>query len=236
MEQIITKSSTMEKIMVLSKDEQERYELTFHCNNNQKKEKKILVISLNPTFHDLTKTDVTTMYILNNLLPMGFTTITISNLFSKLCTKLTCKSMDDNESNLEYIKELLKKDYHTVLIGYGNTLSGNKKVNNEKQELEMILKEAKANVVELVDEDDIYSRLTTIHPLFAGQRFSGKWKFRKYIFDLEVKKSTTNKKTNDIQAIKKSDKDDSDVTTNTKFLPETENLPEELKGDKAQEK
>lgn len=37
-------------------------------------------------------------------------------------------------------------------------------------------------VYELVDADGIYTELRTIHPLFAGQRFSGKWKFRNYAF------------------------------------------------------
>lgn len=45
--------------------------------------------------------------------------------------------------------------------------------------------DSNANVVELVDKGDVYSRLKTIHPLFAGQRFSGEWKFRKYVFHKE---------------------------------------------------
>ena len=41
----------------------------------------------------------------------------------------------------------------------------------------------KGRVVEVVDKAENYSRLKTIHPLFAGQRFSGQWKFRKYVME-----------------------------------------------------
>lgn len=34
-----------------------------------------------------------------------------------------------------------------------------------------------------MDKEENYSRLRTIHPLFVRQRFSGKWKFRKYIME-----------------------------------------------------
>ena len=37
----------------------------------------------------------------------------------------------------------------------------------------------------LEETEGIYAELRTIHPLFAGQRFSGKWKFRNYSFPEE---------------------------------------------------
>ena len=109
---------------------------------------------------------------------------------------------------MEYIKGLLKQDYHTVLIGYGNTFLGNKKVNASKKQLEELLKEAKANVVELVDEDEEYAEMSTIHPLFAGQRFSGHWNFRKFIYDVPHKKPSKKK-------TKKVEKQEEDVSEET---------------------
>lgn len=185
MENTIVKSGTLKKSAVFSKDMNKRYELTFCYEGGVKKEKSILIICLNPASADITITDTTTNYILNNLLPMGYTTITICNLYATICGKLKAKELADNSDNIQYISELLQEKYNTVLLGYGNTFTGNKKVNQAKEELEKILKESKANVVELVDKGDIYSRLKTIHPLFAGQRFSGEWKFRKYVFHKE---------------------------------------------------
>ena len=69
--------------------------------------------------------------------------------------------------------------HDTVLIGYGNSMAGNKRLREEKMKLDLLLQNCKSNIVELVDKDNVYSRLHTIHPLFAGQRFTGQWKFEK---------------------------------------------------------
>ncbi|MDE6777203.1 MAG: cobyrinate a,c-diamide synthase [Oscillospiraceae bacterium] len=82
--------------------------------------------------------------------------------------------------NLEYIKEVLKRDFDEILLGFGNGFVGNKKVKEEKENLYKLLKPYAKKLVELVDADGNYQKLKTIHPLFAGQRFSGKWKFRKF--------------------------------------------------------
>lgn len=47
------------------------------------------------------------------------------------------------------------------------------------------LKEVLQRFDELVDTDGEYIGLRTIHPLFAGQRFSGKWEFRNFVFPEE---------------------------------------------------
>ena len=47
--------------------------------------------------------------------------------------------------------------------------------------------------MELVDKNEIYSRLHTIHPLFAGQRFSGQWKLESILSLIQKKRRETNK-------------------------------------------
>lgn len=180
MESIIEKRADTTRTAIYSKDMLRRYEFNIECVN-EKKEKSILVIGLSPSSNELKVTDPTTNYILNNLLPMKYTKITIVNLFASIGGKLKSEEMSDNADNLEYIEAVLSRDYNTVLIGYGNSMTGNKILAEEKEKLDMLLKECKSNVVELVDKDEVYCRLHTIHPLFAGQRFSGNWKFRKYI-------------------------------------------------------
>lgn len=180
MDNTIEKRADMMRTATYSKDMLKRYEFNIECVN-EKKEKSILVIGLSPSSNELNVTDTTTNYILNNLLPMKYTKITIVNLFANIGGKLKSEDMSDNADNLDYIKEVLSRDYNTVLVGYGNSMAGNKVLAEEKEKLDMLLKECKSNVVELVDKEDVYCRLHTIHPLFAGQRFSGNWKFRKYI-------------------------------------------------------
>lgn len=181
MNNTITKNETLKKTAVFNKNGDNWYELTI--STESKKDNSILVIGLNPASDNIQVSDTTTNYILNNLLPMGYTTITLCNLFSFVCTKLRTTDVLDNTENREYIQEVLKREFSAVLIGYGNTYTDNKRVIAEKQFLDSLLMNYKGKVVEVVDKAENYSRLKTIHPLFAGQRFSGQWKFRKYVME-----------------------------------------------------
>lgn len=178
---LITKTETIYKTAVFDKQGKNRYELTI--KTEAKKEKSILVIGLNPASDNIQISDTTTNYIINNLAPMGYTIITLCNLFSVICNKLKLTDMMNVENNREYIHNVLERDFNTILIGYGSTYTNNKRVNDEKRYIDTLLKGYKNRVYEIVDKEEIYSRLKTIHPLFAGQRFSGEWKFRKYIIN-----------------------------------------------------
>lgn len=192
MNEIVTKTSNIEKQAVYSKDMKYRYELTITLQG--KKGKNILVLCLNPASHNILVSDTTTNYLMNNLFSMGYTTITVCNLFSTICGKLTASGISDNsDGNSEYLKSVLERDFQTILIGYGNTFSSNKRVTERKEEFNQFLLDSGKKAVELVDKQDVYSRLHTIHPLFAGQRFSGEWKFRKYMIE---KKTNKEDKTN----------------------------------------
>ena len=129
--------------------------------------------------------DNTTNYLLNNLGMMGYSEIIIWNLFADICTKLKPTQAYDNAENMEYLQTLLEEKFHAVLIGWGNTFIGNRRVEEAKKQVCEYLKPHAKRVYELVDTEGIYAELRTIHPLFAGQRFSGKWKFRNYSFPEE---------------------------------------------------
>lgn len=183
MENTKQSSVTIEKQAVYSKDKKHRYELTLSLPD-QKKGKSILVLCLNPASADLLVTDTTTNYLMNNLFPLGYNAITLCNLFSTICAKLTIRdARDDGDDNITHLRSVLERDFNTILIGYGNTFATNKLVAERKAEFDQLLKDSGKKAVELVDKAEKYSRLRTIHPLFAGQRFSGSWKFRKYIME-----------------------------------------------------
>lgn len=184
MENTTQKSVTIEKQAVYSKDKKHRYELTLSLPD--KKGKSILVICLNPASDDLLITDTTTNYLMNNLFPLGYSSITICNLFSTVCGKLNASGASDGrDGNLPYLKSVLERDFNTILIGYGNTFATNKKVTERKSAFDQLLLDSGKKAVELVDKNGNYSKLCTIHPLFAGQRFSGEWKFRKHIIETD---------------------------------------------------
>lgn len=81
MKNCITKSEVIEKQVVYSKDLKDRYELTVKVQG--KKGKSILMLCMNPATENVLVSDTTTNYLMNNLFVMGYTTITICNLFSK---------------------------------------------------------------------------------------------------------------------------------------------------------
>ncbi len=83
MERLVTKTKTIERKGVFDKNLKRRFELTFDCKEAEKK-KSILVIGLNPASEDISILDTTTTLILNNLIPMGYTTITICNLYGEV--------------------------------------------------------------------------------------------------------------------------------------------------------
>ena len=62
----------------------------------------------------------------------------------------------------EYIKEVLKRDFDEILLGFGNGFVGNKKVAEEKENLNKLLKPYAKKLVELVDVDENYKALKTI--------------------------------------------------------------------------
>ena len=66
------------------------------------------------------------------------------------------------------------------MIGYVSGFNGSKKVEERKKRLFEIIKPYEEKLFELIDTEEKYAALKDIHPLFAGQRFSGKWGLRKY--------------------------------------------------------
>lgn len=175
----ITKSNVLETSAVFDKSLEHRYELNIGYQGE--KGKSALVIGLNPTSSDIKFIDTTTRHLINNLGSMGYTEFTVWNLFSSICKKLKVSEIDmkGNIENLQYLEKLLERNFNSIIVGYGNSYVGNKNVEDTKEQVLKILNEKKVKPKELIDADKQYENLHTMHPLFAGQRFSGKWKLRK---------------------------------------------------------
>lgn len=193
MEKNMTESFGLTRRAVFDREQKKRFEQTFEVQGAKAK-KSILVVGLNPASSDIKVLDTTTVFILNNLLPMGYTTITVCNLYAELCKKLKPSEIANNRENRAYIREVLKRKFDTVLIGFGNTFTGNKFVTEEKKWLKETLT-GYSGVMDLVDEGGKYARLRATHPLMAGRYYPGQWKLRPYHFENGTKKG------NDIKEI-----------------------------------
>lgn len=196
MERYTTNTMTIERKGIFDRNRKKRFELTFNCKDSKQK-KSILVIGLNPASEDISIIDTTTTFILNNLIPMGYTTITICNLYGELFKqRLKPSEVPNNTENRKYLEEALKRGFDTILLGYGNTFLTNKFVKEEKEYLRKLLSSYKEKVVDIVDDKGEYERLTAIHPLMAGRYFPGRWKLRPFIFEKEKEKMDDDKAPN----------------------------------------
>lgn len=187
MENTVKQTGILEKTGVFDEDLTKRYELTMEYSGV--KGKRIMVICINPASDNIQIADTTTNYLTNNLLVMGYSSITLCNLYARITSKLQPSTIEDNSDNMQYIKEVLERGFDSILIGFGNTFTGNRRVKEQKAILYQLLKPHSKKLVEIVDTEGEYQKLKTIHPLFAGQRFSGKWTFRKHEFPKVTKTS-----------------------------------------------
>lgn len=174
----VKQNVVLERTGIFSQSMDKRFEYTMERKDTGGK--KILVICTNPASDNLLVVDTTTNYLMNNLFTMGYGVITLCNLFAEITDKLHPIHAGDNTDNMDYIKEVLKRNYDEILLGFGNGYAGSKIVKEQKENLYKLLKPYAKKLVEIVDADEKYKTLKTIHPLFAGQRFSGKWAFRKF--------------------------------------------------------
>lgn len=183
MENTVKQTEILEKTGVFDEKLEKRFELSLTYKGT--KGKTILVIGINPASNHVKVFDNTTNYLLNNLGMLGYSKIIVWNLFANICTKLKPQEIADNTENMQYFAELLERKFDTVLIGWGNTFLGNKNMEQAKRQVCEQLQPFAEKVMEIVDEEGVYEELHTMHPLFCGQRFSGKWKLRPFIFPTE---------------------------------------------------
>ena len=182
---MVTISSVVETTAVLSDDQNKRYEYTKAFKNENGK--KVLLIMLNASGNSLIHTmDNTTNLTISNLAEMGYTTITIWNLFPQIVTKLNCKNIELDNDNFSYLKVLLKKRYDSIVIGWGSSLSSNKIVKQAKAQVNELLKPYEESLVQIEDKSGKYKD-KNIHPLFAGLYFNHQWKLGVYKIPEEQK-------------------------------------------------
>lgn len=186
MNNVVKQTQLLEKTGIFNEELSKRYELSLVYKGV--KGKRAMIVGINPASDNVQIFDTTTNYLLNNLGTMGYSDIVVWNLFSEICTKLKPSKLEDDEENFEHLEELLKTEFDAIIIGYGSTFLGNKNVELAKERLHNMLKPYEKKVYEITDNVGVYSDLKTIHPLFAGQRFSGKWKLIKHEFPKKNKK------------------------------------------------
>lgn len=181
-----TKSEVLEckTTIIKSLDHTSVFEFTNEYGFNGK---KALVITLasesdnTPSSYDRTK-----YFTFINMTRIGYSKITVYNLFPRVNEKLEPSSYSDEEiaESLKYLRKLLAQNYDAIVVAFGTKMSKNKRVRECKKLLFEILlpyhKEGK--VMRIIDNMELYKQDDDqcLHPLFAGNYMGGKWKLIPY--------------------------------------------------------
>lgn len=123
-----------------SEDKQHRYLIYKEWDSSLK---KATVIMLNPSLSDAVKMDMTTMYIINNISELGYGSVEIVNIFSKLNEEITCDLMIElltNEMNDKMILASVARTDITILA-WGKAGETNKQVKQRIIQVKELIKE-----------------------------------------------------------------------------------------------
>ena len=132
---LITEKSTIKTEAIFSPDRKHRYLLRKEWD---KSKDKATVIMVNPASATDMRIDHTTMYVLNNLVRLGFGGCDIVNLYSKISSS-TKEDNTSNEMNDNQILQSAKTSTH-VIIAWGKIGDTNKRVAKRQKEVIGLLK------------------------------------------------------------------------------------------------
>lgn len=176
-------------ILHTSDDGSHTYSLTKILNGERNKH--MILVSLYPTRteQNLTSDDDTTKHLLTHLPELGFDSVSIINLFSKVVKgcRMSTKNIQVDKINLDFCRDayILNKAFEdsTWVIAWGATGSTSKGIRDAKiQLLELWGKQfPKKKLYQLTAPGIDSEEVVAVHPLFLGIRAShAKWGLKEY--------------------------------------------------------
>ena len=109
-----------------------------------KNKKTAMTITINPNTADTLNMDLTTMLVINNLNKLGFGSVNIVNLYSKIMPKLSLRFNSDDDlidSETDTIIEQYAAMSNAIIIAWGNVGNNSQRVRDRQTELlEMLSK------------------------------------------------------------------------------------------------
>ena len=134
------------------------------------KKPKACILMTNPSTADLHKLDYTTLYIVNNLVELGFGGVDIVNMISMVTTKLDTKSDIASLVTEENIKQIIASANKAdkVIIAWGKLGENNKKIRSVQESLLEHLRPFQDKLYIIGDSTGAMG----FHPLAPSIRFS----------------------------------------------------------------
>ena len=109
-----------------------------------KNKKTSMIITINPNTADMLNMDLTTMLVINNLNKLGFGSVNIVNLYSKIMPKLSLRFNSDDDlidSETDTIIEQYAAMSNAIIIAWGSVGNNSQRVRDRQTELlEMLSK------------------------------------------------------------------------------------------------
>lgn len=125
---------------MFSDDGQHRFLLRKEWDNQKK---SAMIIMINPNTADTLNYDLTTMFVINNLNKLGFGTVNIVNLYSRIMEKLSLRfNSDENllENDTDRIIEQYASMSDAIIIAWGCVGNSSQRVRERQSELLELLK------------------------------------------------------------------------------------------------
>jgi len=173
---MITETSTINFTATFSDCKTMRYSLKRTWNESKKT--ACIIMSNAPLVEDITKSDLTSMLIQNNLSSLDYGSVTCVNLFSYMCQKLDLsgdmKGFTD-ESNTEVILQAVQETDITILA-IGSISRTYRKVALYENRLHNLLRDYQNKIHVIAAPDGSEGH----HPLSAKLRESGSWELIKF--------------------------------------------------------
>lgn len=155
---------------LFSDDGQHRFLLRKEWNKNKK---SAMIIMINPNTADTLNMDLTTMLVINNLNKLGFGSVNIVNLYSRIMEKLSLRFNSDEdllESDTDGIIEQYAAMSDAIIIAWGCVGNNSQRVRDRQSELLELLKNHANKLYKIGKEG--------FHPLTPAVRNS--WELEPY--------------------------------------------------------
>ena len=143
-----------------------------------------IIIQINPTItvEQITELDNTTMHLLNHMQEIGFRSVQMINLFSKVNKgKMSSKNLELDIDNIKYIESIMKdksfKD-KVFVVAWGATMINSKICNEAKRQIITMFRKHNKNgtIWQLRSSKLDVARYPAVHVLYLGIRHkTEKW-------------------------------------------------------------
>lgn len=159
--------STITTEVHYSEDRHHRYLLYKEWDSSLK---KATIIMLNPAIANAVTMDLTTMYIINNISKLGYGSVEIVNIFSKLNAEINSdikiELLTDETNDKMILASVARTD--TVIVAVGKGGKTNKQIKIRVEQLMELIKGYENKLYEICDEKGRYGW----HPLANSIRHS----------------------------------------------------------------